>query len=163
MNTINHSDCVACKTLSRELQVPGGIIFEDEYWLVDHTLPPVLIRGQLIIKLKRHCEHLAKLTPPETDTLGPIIQLICEAVSEVIKPEKIHVASYGEGIKHIHFIVTPRIEEMPTSNIRLTIWIVWRRWLNRLGWKRVVNSKEEAAEIASQIRDYLEKKNRDSR
>ena len=54
--------CLACSTLTGKLQAPGGVIYQDNYWVVEHSLSPVLLRGYLIIKLKRHCEHLAELT-----------------------------------------------------------------------------------------------------
>ncbi|WP_366145947.1 MULTISPECIES: HIT family protein [unclassified Nostoc] len=74
-----------------------------------------------MIKLKRHCEHLAELISEEANALGRIIQNTCSALSQVIKPAKIHVCSWGEQVKHIHFHVIPRSSAMPVGNLKLLI------------------------------------------
>jgi diadenosine tetraphosphate (Ap4A) HIT family hydrolase len=129
----NVENCLACDTLSGKIVPPGGVIYADEYWQVDHALPPIWVPGLLVIKLRRHCEHLAELSPAEAAAFGPFIQQISRVLQEVTKAQKIHVASYGEGIRHMHFLVTPRTAEMPASHIQLTFWLLWRRSLYRLG------------------------------
>ncbi len=47
-------DCLSCNLLAGKLKAPGGVIYEDNYWIVEHSLSPILLRGYLIIKLKRH-------------------------------------------------------------------------------------------------------------
>jgi diadenosine tetraphosphate (Ap4A) HIT family hydrolase len=74
-------DCLSCNLLTGKLKAPGGVIYEDNYWIVEHSISPVLLRGYLIIKLKRHCEHLAELTPEESLALGTVIQKTCLAIS----------------------------------------------------------------------------------
>ena len=143
--------CLACSTIKGELVPPGGVIYADEFWQVDHVLPPVFIPGMLVLKLKRHCEHLAALNAEEARTLGPIIQKVSQAVQQVTEAEKIHVASYGEGIRHVHFLITPRTADLPASNIRLTFWLLWRRSLYHLGWKRLAYDAA-AIQVANKIR-----------
>ena len=41
----------------------------------------------MIIKLKRHCEHLAELTPEEAASLGPVLQSTCAALTKVLQPD----------------------------------------------------------------------------
>jgi diadenosine tetraphosphate (Ap4A) HIT family hydrolase len=148
-------NCIACQTLRGELEPPGGVIYQDDFWWLDHVLPPVFIRGKLVLKLKRHCEHLSRLTVAETATLGPLIQRVCAALQDVTGAEKIHVASYGEGVRHVHFLITPRTADLPAGNIYLTIWLMWRRGLYRLGHRRVVYHESCAGKIADQIRQTL--------
>jgi len=148
--------CLPCQTLEGKLQTPGGVIYEDDHWLVDHSLPPVFIPGKLVIKLKRHCEQLAELTDEEAQSLGSLIQRVALALQEVTGAEKVHVASYGEGVKHVHFLVTPRTENLPASNIRLIYWLLWRRFWYCLGFQRWLAYPEtQAAEIARQVRERL--------
>ena len=99
---------MACDVLTGKRQAPGGVIYEDDYWRVDHCLSPVLLLGFLIIKTKRHCEQLAELTPEEGAALGPIIHNTCLVVSQILQPAKVYVCSFGEAVKHIHFYVIPR-------------------------------------------------------
>ena len=146
--------CLACSTIAGKLQAPGGVIYQDNYWVVEHSLGPVLVRGYLIIKLKRHCEHLAELTPEESRALGGIIQSTCLALSKVIKPDKIHVCSWGEEVKHIHFHVIPRTRDMPVGNLKLLIYLQWLKLLNKLGLNKWV-SDEEAATVAAKVRQEI--------
>jgi diadenosine tetraphosphate (Ap4A) HIT family hydrolase len=147
--------CLACNVLTGKIKAPGGTIYEDDYWIVEHSLSPVLLPGYLIIKLKRHCENLAELTPEEAIALGPIIQNTCLALSRVLKPAKIHVCSWGEQVKHIHFHVIPRTSDMPVGNLLLLIYMRIKKLLNQLGLSRWV-SDEEAAAVAAKVRQELE-------
>lgn len=145
--------CLACSTIAGKLQAPGGVIYQDNYWVVEHSLSPVLVRGYLIIKLKRHCEHLAELTPEESRACG-IIQSTCLALSKVIKPDKIHVCSWGEEVKHIHFHVIPRTRDMPVGNLKLLIYLPMKKIFNQLGLNKWVTD-EEAAAVAVKVRQEI--------
>jgi len=148
-------DCLSCQALRGEILTPGGMIFEDEYWLVDHTLPPVFICGKLTLKLKRHCENLAELTKEETAALGPLIQKVCRALQHVTGARKVHVASYGEGVSQVYFLITPRTADLPASNLYLTLWVLWKRGLYRLGIKKGVYSKEDTRICAERVQEAL--------
>lgn len=139
--------CLAYSVLSGKVQAPGGVIYEDNYWVLEHSLSPVLLPGYLIIKLKRHSEHLAELTSEEANALGRIIQNTCSALSRVVKPAKIHVCSWREQVKHIHFHVIPRSLAMPVVNLELLIYLRLKKLLNQLGLSKWV-SNTEAAEIS---------------
>ena len=145
--------CMSCDILAGKRTVPGGVIYENEYWRVDSVVSPVLWRGFLIIKLKRHCEHLAELTPEEAATLGLVVQTTCLALTEVLKPGKVYVCSFGDGIKHIHFWVLPRPPEMRPGMhwvfLNLDVRAVLTR---RFGIKKWICSGEEVADIAAQVR-----------
>ncbi|MBW4425666.1 MAG: HIT family protein [Nostoc desertorum CM1-VF14] len=146
--------CLACSVLAGKIQAPGGVIYEDNYWVVEHSLNPVLLPGYLIIKLKRHCKHLAQLTPEEASALGGIIQNTCSALSQVVKPAKIHVCSWGEQVKHIHFHIIPRSSTMPIGNLKLLIYLRIKNLLNQLGLGKWV-SDAEAAEISQKLKQIL--------
>lgn len=145
------AECLACDGLRGKLKPPGGIIYQNDYWIVEHSLSPVILRGYLIIKLKRHCEHLADLTAEEAMALGAVIQQTCLALSSVIKPAKIHVCSWGEQVKHIHFHVIPRTANMPVGNLKLLIYLRFKKIFNQIGLGRWV-SDQEAAEVAAKLR-----------
>jgi diadenosine tetraphosphate (Ap4A) HIT family hydrolase len=148
-------NCLVCQTVVGEIIPPGGLIFSDGLWQVDHAVPPIWMLGQLVIKSVRHCEQLAELLPEEAAALGPLIPRLSQALQTVTRAEKIHLASYGEGLRHVHFLVTPRTAEMPASNVRLTFWLLWRRSLYRFGWKKFAHPPTAAVEIARQVREAL--------
>ena len=70
--------CLACDANAGRLKAPGGVIYEDDLWRVEHALSPALLRGWLIVKPRRHVEHLAELTrdeasAPPTHTEGNVV------------------------------------------------------------------------------------------
>jgi diadenosine tetraphosphate (Ap4A) HIT family hydrolase len=136
--------------------VPGGTIWEDDFWRLESAVSPVLWRGFLILKLKRHCEHLAELTPAEAAGLGPAIRAGCAALVTVLAPAKIYVASFGDGVRHIHFWLLPR----PRGTRPGLHWALLRLDLRglavRLGLRRWVVPDEEVADLAAQVRRAIE-------
>lgn len=144
---------MSCDIIAGKRTVPGGVIYEDAYWHVDSVTSPVYWQGFLIIKLKRHCEHLAELTPEEANALGPVIQRTCLALTKVLKPAKVYVCSFGDGIKHIHFWVLPRPQGMRPGMHRVIRNLDTRAALTRLGFKRWLYNDEEVTELAAQLRN----------
>jgi diadenosine tetraphosphate (Ap4A) HIT family hydrolase len=147
---------MSCDILAGKLAVPGGVIYENEYWHVDSVIRPIVWRGFLIVKLKRHCEHLAELTREEAATLGPVIHTACSALKQILKPAKVYVCSFGDGVKHIHFWVLPRQPDMRPGMhwvmLNLDIRIMLTR---RFGVKKWIVSDEKVGDIAEQVRQHF--------
>ncbi|HMA34917.1 MAG TPA: HIT family protein [Chloroflexia bacterium] len=120
--------CMACDVLRGVLPPPGGIIYEDPYWQVDHALAPIALAGWLILKPKRHCEHLAALTPPELSGLGPLLGNTARALDEAVHPVKIHIHLMAESVKHLHFYIIPRQANMPANGLALLQEMFDGRW-----------------------------------
>lgn len=150
-------NCVSCDILAGKRTSPGGTIYENDHWHVDSVIAPVYWQGFLIIKLKRHCEHLADLTPAEAASLGPTIQLTCQALTAVLDPGKVYICSIGDGVKHIHFWALPRPRTMRPGMRRVSRHLNMRAGLTRLGFKRWVYSDDEVAVLAGQLRRKLAK------
>ena len=144
--------CVSCDTLVGKIKPPSGLVYENGHWIVFLRYRPMVL-GYSFIVLKRHCEHLAELTPEEALTFGPIMQKTCLALSRVLqpKPAKIYVSSWGEGVKHIHFHVLPRAPKMPAGNRPVSLLLLIYGFLNKLGLKKAY-SNEEVAKVAEQVR-----------
>jgi diadenosine tetraphosphate (Ap4A) HIT family hydrolase len=148
--------CMSCDILTGRRTQPGGTIYEDEYWDVGSVVSPVVWHGFLIIKLKRHCEHLAELTSAEATALGPIIQATCQALQEVLHPGKVYICSFGDGVKHIHFWVLPRPATMKPGMHWVFMNLDGRLLLTRrLGIKRWTLSEEKVTELADQLRPRI--------
>jgi diadenosine tetraphosphate (Ap4A) HIT family hydrolase len=149
--------CLSCDIVAGKRVEPGGVIYENAYWHVG-TMgdPPVVWRGFLAIKLKRHCEQLAELTPEEATALGPLIKSTCSALAEVLKPAKVYVCSFGEGVKHVHWWVLPRPAGMRPGMHPVIFNLDMRTALTRfLGFKKWIVSEAEVAAIARQLRECL--------
>jgi threonine dehydrogenase-like Zn-dependent dehydrogenase len=69
----SHS-CPICDEIAGRRMAPGGPIYDDGHWLVSHHLGGYTDPGELIVKLRRHAESLAELTPAESAALGPVLR-----------------------------------------------------------------------------------------
>ena len=146
--------CLSCDLLAGRSTEPGGTIYENEHWHVASIVAPVYWRGFLIVKLKRHCEQIADLTPAEAASLGPVLQATCQALTRVLRPAKVYVCSFGDGVKHVHFWVLPRPHEMRAGMHPVFLQLDLRAFLTRrLGVKRWLISEAEVADLAAQLRE----------
>ncbi len=148
--------CISCDTLAGKIRPPGGIIGQNEHWMFFCGSQPLLVPGRGYIILKRHCEHLSEIAPPEAATLGPMMRRAAQAVVNVLQPAKVHFGLYAETVKHIHFHVMPRMPDLPAGNVPLTFLLKWCQILNRFGLKRPY-SDEYVARIAAQMRAEFQK------
>ena len=147
-------ECLSCDIVTGKQVEPGGVIYENTYWHVGSAVGPTIWRGFLVIKLKRHCEHLAELTPEEAAGLGPVMRTTCLALTKVLRPAKVYVCSFGEGIKHVHFWVLPRPAEMRPGMHRVLFNLDMRLALMRWpGIKKWLISDEEVSYTAERLRD----------
>lgn len=150
-------NCIGCDIARGKVIPPGGILFEDPYWIVNHVVgdPHPLLLGMFIVQPKRHVEHIHELTLDEIITSAPLIRNLCLAVYNVIHPQKIYVCSFGDGLKHVHFIILPRTEAMP-ANGRL----VFREVVEEKKW---TCTEEDAIGIVRIVKkEFLEIQNQDS-
>ncbi|MEJ2208043.1 MAG: HIT family protein [Anaerolineae bacterium] len=148
--------CLSCELLAGRRPVPGGTIWEDDFWRLESAVSPVVWSGFLILKLKRHCEHLAELTPAEAAALGPAIRASCAALARVLAPAKIYVASFGDGVRHIHFWLLPRPRGTRPGLHRALLRLDLRGLVARLGVRRWIVPDEEVADLAAQVRRALD-------
>ncbi len=149
--------CVSCDIVAGKRTEPGGTIFENDYWHVGTmSASPVVWRGFLVIKLKRHCEHLAGLSSGEARSIGPLIQATCSALTDLLRPAKVYVSSYGDGVKHVHFWVLPRPPAVRPGIHSVLLNLDLRTALTRyMGIKKWNVSDSDVCELANQVRDYL--------
>ena len=143
--------CLACDVTARIVVPPGGTILDEGGWLLEHAISPVPLKGWLILKPKRHVEHVAELDPHESQALGPLIAKVTSAMMIALEPERVYVCSFGEVVKHVHFYFVPRYSSMPPSgpSILVQMGSPDRPW---------ACDDETAAAAASRIRSELLKR-----
>jgi diadenosine tetraphosphate (Ap4A) HIT family hydrolase len=89
--------------------LPGGVIFEADHWLVEHSVGPLGV-GTLIVKPKRHVTRVSALTSAEAAELGPLLHRAAAVVDQLVEPEQVYTClwSHAGGVPvHIHFVVQP--------------------------------------------------------
>ena len=111
----NATPCVTCRLTRGELPSPGGVIYQDDLWQLQHDIEPIALVGWLILKPLRHVEAFADLTPEEAAAFGPLTRRITRAMTEVLHPAKIYLSLYAEaaGFAHLHVHLIPRYADTP--------------------------------------------------
>lgn len=109
-------ECRTCR-LNLETSAPGGVIYRDNLWVLEHAIEPVPMAGWLILKPVRHVEAFADLTPKEAESFGPLVCSATLAMTEVLNPVKVYLSMYmeAEGFAHLHVHLIPRFEETPAE------------------------------------------------
>jgi diadenosine tetraphosphate (Ap4A) HIT family hydrolase len=97
----------ACRANRGEVATPGGALYDDGLWRLEHALAPFPIVGWLILKPLRHVESLAELTPEEAAALGPLLRRITAALQAELTPARVYAALFAESVAHVHIHVIP--------------------------------------------------------
>ncbi|MFA4955116.1 MAG: HIT family protein [Patescibacteria group bacterium] len=147
------SGCLPCEVRDGTIQPPGGIIYNDGLWIVDHSLgkdpsAPIPLKGFLIVTTTRHVEHLHELTDEEARGLHPLLHDLTKALWSVVSPERIYICSFGELVKHVHFYVIPRYSGMPASPNEVLAGM-FREW-------KWTCSRQAAEEVALKVKSALD-------
>ena len=111
--------CLSCQSIAGEARIsPGPVIYEGQYWLVEHAYPSAL-KSWLVIVLKRHAEALHELTVDEYAELGELQGRVIKLLHEETGCLKEYVVCYAEkaGFYHIHFHIIPRAANLPDELI----------------------------------------------
>jgi diadenosine tetraphosphate (Ap4A) HIT family hydrolase len=106
-------DCVACRANRDEIVAPGGALYDDGLWRLEHTFEPIPMVGWLVLKPIRHVESLADLSAEEATALGPLLRRITQAMTATLSPAKVYAALYAEAVAHIHIHLIPRAADLP--------------------------------------------------
>jgi diadenosine tetraphosphate (Ap4A) HIT family hydrolase len=140
--------CSICDQVAGRVAAPGGPVYDDGFWLVSHHTGPHTDPGELIVKLRRHCESLSELTPAEAAALGPVLRASVAAIERVVRPERTYVASYGERVRHVHFFLLPRTRSLPAGHVTSDLYRKARMWLRRARLARNPSAADRAAAAA---------------
>ncbi|MBA3316754.1 MAG: hypothetical protein H0T50_01515 [Gemmatimonadales bacterium] len=146
------SPCSICEQVAGRVAAPGGPIYDDGLWLVSHHTGAQTDPGELIVKVRRHCESLADLTAPEAAALGPVLRAAVGAIERVVGPERTYVASYGERVRHVHFFLLPRTRALPAGHVVSDLYRKARMWLRQAGLARNPTAGDRA-QTAARIRE----------
>ncbi len=102
--------CLACDLSFGRRELPGGAIYADASWRVEHCTGPLGV-GTLIVKPTRHVEHISDLSATESERLGPLLTKTASVVETLCTPEQVYVCLWSHGPVHVHFVVQPESAE----------------------------------------------------
>jgi len=109
-------------------------------------LSPCPLRGWFVITARRHVEDVGELTTDEASELGVLVSKISAAVTDALRPARVHVFSHGEMVPHVHVHVLPRYDGMPPSGLEALLAIRNGEWRC---------SDQDAADTAAAVRAAL--------
>lgn len=109
------AECVGCQANRDEILAPGGALYDDGLWRLEHTFEPFPMVGWLILKPLRHVESLADLTPDEAAALGPLLRRITAAMMATLALARVYAALYAESVPHVHIHLIPRAPDLPEA------------------------------------------------
>jgi len=102
--------CLACRIVSGDVSPVGGFVYADEYWTINHVMPPVHILGYLVLQPRRHVEAMHQFIPEEAASLGQLLARVDYALRQAVGAEKVYVCLFAESAEcpHLHFHLIPR-------------------------------------------------------
>lgn len=111
----NDSSCAICKANTGEAPIPGGIVFENDLWLVRHLAPGRGVPGWMMVQSQRHVAGISSFNDVEAANFGPAMRHLQKVLQEVTGALRIYTASMNESVPHFHCHMVPRYAQMPKN------------------------------------------------
>ncbi|EHR01071.1 HIT family protein [Bradyrhizobium sp. WSM471] len=108
-------NCAICKANMDVSSVPGGIIYEDDLWLVHHLMPGRGVPGWMMVQTQRHVAGIAFFNDAEALSFGPTFRHLQKVLLDVTGALRIYTASMNESVPHFHCHLVPRYGTMPKN------------------------------------------------
>lgn len=110
------SRCDACREVAREVELPGGFVWESESVVAFHV-PPLLEPepqlGRLLVVPRRHADTWADLNLEEASQIGIAASTLAGALREATGAERLYSAVIGHHSPHFHLHLFPRYPGTP--------------------------------------------------
>ena len=108
--------CLPCDLSHGRKELVGGIIFENQHWIVDHCIGPLPL-GTLIVVPRRHVVAVADLTDDEANEYGPLLVRVNRVVRQINRADQVYNCQWSHSdwhAGHIHTVVQPAWESQRT-------------------------------------------------
>ena len=117
MSNIKTSECLVCRKHKGEIDIPGGIIYENDLIFISHALlwgnEKEHYLGHVFVESKRHVAELAELTEQEAQAIGLFTSRVAKALLQTESMEHIYTFFIGDGVPHVHIHVIGRYPNAP--------------------------------------------------
>jgi histidine triad (HIT) family protein len=108
--------CLVCREVAGEVELPGGLLWEDEQAIAFHVMPtdenPRPYLGHFLVVTRRHVDHLGDLTEAEVESVARASRALAKGLRGE-GAERVHVAVIGLGGDHFHQHLFPRYPGVP--------------------------------------------------
>lgn len=110
------AECLACGEIRGEIELPGGLLWDDEHVVAFHVPPleqnPHPYLGHCLVLTRRHVDHLGDLSHAEAAGVAEASRRLAAAL-RAEGAERVHVAVIGLGDPHFHQHLLPRYPGVP--------------------------------------------------
>jgi diadenosine tetraphosphate (Ap4A) HIT family hydrolase len=110
--------CLVCREVAGQIEVPGGLLWDDEQVIAFHRPPlegnPRPYLGHCMVVTRRHVDHLGDLTEGEAESVARAARALAGAL-QAEGVERVHVAVIGLGANHFHQHLYPRYPGVPSD------------------------------------------------
>ena len=117
MSDIKTSECLVCRKHKGEIDIPGGIIYENDLIFICHAQlwgnEKEHYLGHVFVESKRHVAELAELTDQEAQVIGLFTSRVAKALLHTESMEHIYTFFIGDGVPHVHIHVIGRYPNAP--------------------------------------------------
>jgi len=116
-------DCFICRKHQGQIEIPGGLLFEDEQVIVSRPAN-VDYPAYLMLDTRRHVWELADLTTVESEAVGRTVSRMARALRDVCGVVHVYSFFLADGVPHAHFHVVGRYPATPPEfwGRRVTEW-----------------------------------------
>lgn len=117
MSDIKTSECLVCRKHKGEIDIPGGVIYENDLIFISHA--PLWgnekehYLGHVFVESKRHVAELAELTEQEAQAIGLFTSRVAKALLQTESMEHVYTFFIGDGVPHVHIHVIGRYPNAP--------------------------------------------------
>ena len=88
--------CLGCDLLAGRRDLPGGIVYETAWWVVNHAVGPLNL-GTLIVGPREHVTAVADLDDRAAAELGPVLRDTARVVEAICRPEQTYTCLWSHG------------------------------------------------------------------
>lgn len=150
MSEIKTSKCIVCSKHKGEIDIPGGVIYEDDLIFVSHAQlwgeEKEHYLGHLFVEAKRHVAELADLTGQEAQVIGLFTSRVAKALLHTEAMEHVYTFFIGDGVPHVHIHVIGRYPNAPRE--------YWGPKVDE--WPEAPKgTAKEIEQVASRVRNFL--------
>jgi len=148
-------ECMGCAISNKEIDIPGGIIYEGKYTLLGAD-PEIPIPGFLILTIKRHVNSISQLSKQERYEVADVVFYAEKALKELNITNEITLVQ-EERSKHLHIWIFPNYDWMTE---KFGKGIKYLRDISEFAQKNVTeNNIKEILNIIEKIRKYFQEHN----
>ena len=107
--------CGICQMVAGEGEIPGGVVFENDLWMVFHHAPPYGAPGWMMLLTKRHVQGPAHFNDEEAANFGLALRHFERVLEQVTGALRVYTAAMGESVPHFHGHMVPRYAQTPND------------------------------------------------